>query len=177
MTYRLTADPKTIQYVDGAGREWTFDLGTGHRFEDEYEAWLAEGNTAEPYQVGESLDALKERLTNAIDVKVADIYSNWMRFAQEYLERQAAAQAFKDAGYVGDPGPWVTAFAVPAGKTNQEATDIILAQSVMLNGALATLGALRMRKYEVIGAADPAAAQASYDDIMAKIDQTAAQIH
>jgi hypothetical protein len=46
----------------------------------------------------------------------------------------------------------------------------------MLNGALATLGALRMRKYEVIGAADAAAAQAAYDDILAKIEQTAAQI-
>jgi hypothetical protein len=46
----------------------------------------------------------------------------------------------------------------------------------MLNGALQTLGALRMRKYEVIGAVDAVAAQAAYDDITTKIDQTAAQI-
>ena len=141
-----------------------------------YLDWCAAGNTATPYQSGETLDALRSRLAAAIDANVAGVYSNWMRFSQEYLEREAAAQAFKDAGYVGDPGPWVTAFAIPAGKTNQEATDIILAQSVMLNGALATLGALRMRKYEVIGSADAEAAQAAYDDIMAKINQTAAQI-
>jgi hypothetical protein len=141
-----------------------------------YLDWCAAGNTATPYQSGETLDALKSRLAGAIDANVAGIYSNWMRFAQEYLEREAAAQAFKDAGYAGDPGPWVTGFAVPAGKTNQEAADLILSQSVMLNGALQTLGALRMRKYEVIGAVDAVAAQAAYDDITTKIDQTAAQI-
>jgi hypothetical protein len=141
-----------------------------------YLEWVAAGNTATPYQSGEILADMKDRLVAAIDTEVAGIYNNWMRFAQEYLNREAAAQAFKDAGYVGDPGVWVTAFATSAGKTNQEAADIILGQSVMLNGALATLGALRMRKYEVIGAADTAAAQAAYDDITAKIEQTAAQI-
>jgi hypothetical protein len=141
-----------------------------------YLDWCAAGNKATPYQSGETLADMKDRLVAAIDTKMAGIYNNWMRFAQEYLNREAAAQAFKDAGYVGDPGVWVTAFASAAGKTNQQATDLILAQSVMLNGALATLGALRMRKYEVIGAADAATAQAAYDDIVTKIEQTAAQI-
>jgi hypothetical protein len=141
-----------------------------------YLDWCAAGNTATPYQSGETLDALKSRLTDSIDAKVAAIYSNWTRFQQAYLNRAAAAQAFKDAGYVGDPGEWVTGFAVPAGMTNQAATDLILSQSVSLNGALLALDTLRMRKYEVVNAADPATAQAAYDDIMAKIDQTASQI-
>jgi hypothetical protein len=119
---------------------------------------------------------LQDIYPTAIDSLVAEIYSNWTRFQQEYLERQAAAQAFKDAGYTGDPGPWVTGFAVPAGKTNQQAADLILVQAVGLNGALATLGALRMRKYEILGAADPAAAQAAYNDIVSKINQVAASI-
>jgi hypothetical protein len=122
------------------------------------------------------LGYLQDVCPDAIDSLVADIYSNWTRFQQEYLSRQAAAQAFKDGGYAGDPGPWVTGFAVPAGKTNQQAADLILAQAVGLNTALATLGALRMRKYEILGAADVAAAQAAYDDIVAKINQTAAAI-
>lgn len=145
----------------------------------EYEAfftWLVAGGIPENAINEESLVELKTRLSTEIDTKVADIYSNWTRFQQEYLEREAAAKAFKEAGYTGDPGPWVTGFAVPAGKTNQEATDLILAQSVMLNGALAALGALRMRKYEIVGAANNAAAQASYDDIVTQINATAAQI-
>jgi hypothetical protein len=112
----------------------------------------------------------------AIDTRVAEIYSNWTRFQQEYLSRQAAAQAFKDAGYVGDPGPWVSGFAVPAGKTNQQAADLILAQAVGLNTALSALGALRMRKYEIVGAPDAAAAQSACDDIIAAIEGVAATI-
>lgn len=172
-TYRMT----------NAGAEQVAEDGTVTALKantPEYAAffeWLVAGGIPEnAITPAETLAACKARLADAIDSKVADIYSNWMRFSQEYLEREAAAQAFKDAGYVGDPGAWVTAFAVPAGKTNQEATDLILAQSVMLNGALATLGALRMRKYEILGAADAVVAQAAYDDIVAKIDATAAQI-
>jgi hypothetical protein len=119
---------------------------------------------------------LQDAYPTAIDALVAEIYSNWTRFQQEYLSRQASAQAFKDAGYAGDPGAWVTGFAVPAGKTNQQAADLILAQAAGLNGALAALGVLRMRKYEILGAADPAAAQAAYHDIVSKINQTAAAI-
>jgi hypothetical protein len=38
---------KQIQYTDEAGTVWTVPLGAGHRFEAEYEAWVAAGNTAE----------------------------------------------------------------------------------------------------------------------------------
>jgi hypothetical protein len=168
--------------MTAAGAEAVAEDGTATLLtagSDEYATffqWLVAGGIPENAINAETLPAMKARLSDAIDTKVAAVYDNWMRFAEEYRKREAAAQAFKDAGYAGDPGVWVTAFATAAGKTNQQATDLILAQSVMLNGALATLGALRMRKYEVIGAADAAAAQAAYDDILAKIEQTAAQI-
>jgi hypothetical protein len=122
------------------------------------------------------LDYLKDDLPAQIDSLVASVYANWTRFQQEYLSREAAAQAFKDAGYTGDPGPWVTGFATPAGKTNQQAADLILAQAVGLNGALSALGVLRMRKYEILAATSSAAARSAYDDIVAKINETAAAI-
>jgi hypothetical protein len=119
---------------------------------------------------------LKASLSSDIDLKVAAIYATWTRFQQEYLMREQAAQAFKDAGYQGDPGPWVSAFATSAGKTNQQAADLILVQATNLNAALVALGSLRMRKYEVIGAADVATAQAAHDDIALRIITTAAAI-
>lgn len=122
------------------------------------------------------LKSMTTALANGIDARVAAIYTTWTRFQQEYLMREQAAQAFKDAGYQGDPGPWVSAFATPAGKTNQEAADLILVQATNLNAALVSLGSLRMRKYEVLGAADVATAQAAHDDIATQIITTAAAI-
>lgn len=172
-TYRMT----------NAGAEQVAEDGTVTALKantPEYAAffeWLVAGGIPEnAITPAETLAACKARLADAIDSKVADIYSNWMRFSQEYLEREAAAQAFKDAGYVGDPGEWVTGFAEPAGLDLKTAADRILSQSVSLRGALAALGAQRMRKYEVIGAADCPSAQAAYDDIVAKIAAIAATI-
>jgi hypothetical protein len=36
-----------ILYTDDEGTVWTVPLGKGHRFEDIYTSWLAEGNTPE----------------------------------------------------------------------------------------------------------------------------------
>jgi hypothetical protein len=125
---------------------------------------------------GTVLQSLKASLVTAIDTRVADIYSTWSRFQQEYLLRAAAAQAFKDTDYMGTPSTWITDFARPAGKTVVDATNLILAQSANLNAALGALGALRMRKYEILAATDTAGAQAAHDTVAALIDQTAAAI-
>jgi hypothetical protein len=119
---------------------------------------------------------LQDIYPTAIDGLVAEIYSNWTRFQQEYLSREAAAQAFKDADYVGDPGPWVTGFAVPSGMSNQQAADLILVQATNLKAALSQIGALRMRKYEIITATSAAVAQASYDSIIDAINMAAKSI-
>lgn len=137
--------------------------------------------TANPAVIVERTDAellkrLISQFTASIDNKVAVVYSNWMRFQAEYEAREAAAQAYKDAGYTGDPSIWISGFATAAGLAPKDAADRILAQSVALRGALSDLGALRMRKYEVLVAATPDDAQTIFADICAKIDATAATI-
>ena len=63
----------------------------------------------------------------------------------------------------------VAAFATPANKTGKQAADIIIAQATALRGALAQLGVLRMRKYEVLQAADVDKAQSVADEVLAAI--------
>jgi hypothetical protein len=172
--YKLNQFGGVIRESDGA----FIPADEANRDYAAYLAWVAEGNTPTPYTPPPRPVA---ELVDAIDTHVADIYSNWSRFQQEYLLRQQAAQAFKDAGYAGDPGPWVSAYAVAASTatntiTNQQAADTILAQAANLNAALQQLGALRMRKYEVMNAADAVTAQAVYDDIVSKINTIAAAL-
>jgi hypothetical protein len=123
------------------------------------------------------LNTLKVQLSASIDAQVATVYSSWMRFQAEYESREAAAQAYKDAGYTGDVSRWISGFSDAANKTPQEAADLILEQSVSLRGALEALGALRMRKYEVLMAADCDAAAATHASITAAINAVAATIH
>lgn len=123
-----------------------------------------------------SLDDVKRDLIASIDGIVATTYSTWTRFQAEYEARQAAAQAFKDAGYVGDPGIWISSYASAAGLSNQQATDNILAQAEALSAVLASIGAQRMRKYAVLSAPDAATAQSIHDDIIAQINADAAAL-
>jgi hypothetical protein len=120
--------------------------------------------------------ALRTGLVTQIDEAVAAIYGRFTRFAIEYQEREAQAQAFKDAGYTGPVPPRVAEFATPAGMPAQAATDLILAQAASLRTAQATLSALRMRKYEVLRAATDAQAQASADTILQSIAAVGAQV-
>lgn len=101
-----------------------------------------------------------------IDEAVAAIYGRFTRFQLEYTEREAQAQAYKDAGYTGDVPPRVAEFATPAGMPAQAATDLILSQAVNLRTAQGELSALRMRKYEVMRAATDEQAQAVAAEIL-----------
>lgn len=105
-----------------------------------------------------------------IDEAVAAIYGRFTRFQLEYTEREAQAQAYRDAGYTGDVPPRVAEFAVPAGMQAQAATDLILAQAANLRTAQGELSALRMRKYEVLRAATYAAAQTVASEILAGVE-------
>lgn len=105
-----------------------------------------------------------------IDAAVAEIYSRFTRFQLEYTEREAQAQAYKDAGYTGEVPPRVAEFVTPAGMPAQAATDLILAQSANLRTAHGALSALRMRKYEVLRAATDAQAQAFAAEILAGVE-------
>lgn len=112
--------------------------------------------------------ARRQRQVDDIDNAVASIYTRVGRFADEYKDREAAALAFQAAGYAGPVPLAVAAFATPAGVTPTYATNLILSQAAQLRGALAALGELRMRKYEVKTAAI-GVAEAAYADVMASI--------
>ena len=113
--------------------------------------------------------ATRAELCARIDVAVAAIYARFGQFEAEYTLREQQAKAYKAADYKGDVPVQVAAFATPAGKTPREAADIIIAQSEQLRGALSQLGVLRMRKYEVMQAADVAKAQSVADEVLAAI--------
>lgn len=122
------------------------------------------------------LAALKAKATGDIDEAVATIYGRFTRFAIEYQEREAQAQAYKDAGYTGDVPPRVSEFATPAGMPAQAATDLILQQAVNLRAAQGALSALRMRKYEVLRAATDEQAQAVAAEILAGVAAVGANV-
>lgn len=119
---------------------------------------------------------LKASLIAAIDDRVAAIYSRWTRFQAEYELRESEALAFEAGGYVGEVPRQVAAFADRAGLAYQQATNLILGQAALLRTALANLGDLRMRKYEIAAAADAEAAQSAHDTIIALIDAEGAAI-
>lgn len=119
------------------------------------------------------LSVIKAALAERLDGHAAAIYSRWTRFEAEYRARKAAAQTFKDAGYQGEPGLYVTSFAEPAGLTAHAAADAILAQAAALRTAQDALAALRMRKYDVARATAAEAAKALSDEIVAAMDEIA----
>jgi hypothetical protein len=136
----------------------------------------AEWDAREAAYAANALPKLKSQLVNSVDDAVAVIYAKWMRFEAEYREREAAAVAFVSAGYVGDPGVWVTAFATSAGKTNAQSADLIIAQAAGLRAALQNLGALRMQKYGILSAQSPASANSVHDTIILQANAIAAAI-
>lgn len=145
----------------------------------DYMTWLSKGNTPDPAGTPPVFvlpPLTVPQMMGRVDDAVAQVYSNWTRFQQEYLLRQDAAQAFKDANYSGDPGIWVTAFATAAGLSYQAATDTILSQGSNLNTALETLGALRMQKYNIQKAADLPSATTVYNNLITQIKAVASQI-
>lgn len=123
-----------------------------------------------PEQAAANRAATRAAAALQIDEAVAAIYGRFTRFQLEYTEREAQAQAYKDAGYTGEVPPRVVEFAIPAGMPAQAATDLILAQAANLRTAQGELSALRMRKYEVMRAASDAAAQTVAAEILAGVE-------
>ena len=87
-----------------------------------------------------------KRLVGQIDSAARDLYSRFAPFSQEYELREAQAQAFKSAGFTGPVPDQVSAYAVPAGRTAEDATNLVLFQAAKLRGAINQLGILRMKK-------------------------------
>jgi len=127
-------------------------------------AWI------EPMADPAILAQLKQSLAFAIDDRVANVIEKWTRFKEGYAKREAAAREYKLAGYTGDPTRWISSFATNANRTNQQATDIIIAQADGLNLALEDLEDLRMQKYQILRANDEAVMRSEHQRIMSEID-------
>lgn len=140
--------------------------------------WVVEPNEPITEQMIQAEMARLERLelVSGIDDLVASIYQRWTRFEAEYELREADAQAYRDVGYTGDVPRQVAAFADRANLPAPQATDLILSQAAALRTALANLGDLRMRKYEVINAPDAEAAENLFIEIKALIEAEAENI-
>lgn len=111
------------------------------------------------------------RLISNIDKYAAKIYSTWTRFESEYRERQAAAEAFKNANYQGECSRYITDFAKRAGLNNQAATDLILVQAAGLEKLQVELANQRMRKYELkVPGLTIEKMQSIHDDIIKQMD-------
>ncbi|MDE1715514.1 hypothetical protein PWG14_23920, partial [Chromobacterium amazonense] len=104
-----------VRIADGA------HIPRGHRFWDEYEAWLAQGNAPQPK---ESLDQLRQRLLFSLDAAAdaaSQPYAGSELRALEYRQAAAEAQAYKDAGYKGDAPAGVQAWADAKGLSGKDA--------------------------------------------------------
>lgn len=170
-TYTLSTSPNIIVRSDGV----FIPCDTGNSDYLAYLQWVADGNVAPP-PIGPDLPTTIALLSDQIDDAVATIYAQFARFMQEYLQREAAAQAYIQSNYTIPPTIWVTSYATAANVSNQLAAQTIMAQANQLNGAVAALGAQRMRKYEVAAAPDVATAKATYESIMTDIGSIAAEL-
>lgn len=92
---------------------------------------------------------LIKRLVDSIDDTAANISARWTRFAEEYKEREAAAEAFKAANYEGECSRYISDFAQRARLDNKTATNLILTQAAGLKKLQMELANQRMRKYEL----------------------------
>lgn len=92
---------------------------------------------------------LIKNLVHSIDDTAANISSRWTRFAEEYKEREAAAEAFKAANYEGECSRYISDFAQCARLDNKTATNLILTQAAGLKKLQMELANQRMRKYEL----------------------------
>jgi len=110
------------------------------------------------------------QLSDKLNDTLARVYSTWTRFESEYVFREQAAIAYKASNYSGVCSVWITAFATAANLSSKSACDLILEQAVGLRSAQETLGALRMRKYELLPLTEQDALD-KYNEIDATIQQ------
>ena len=117
---------------------------------------------------------LIKNLVDSIDDTAANISSRWIRFAEEYKEREAAAIAFKEANFAGEVSVYISSFATVAGLDNQSASLLILQQAESLRTLQQQLAVQRMRKYELKHEAlSDEELKNIHDDIVSKMRQLA----
>ncbi|WP_225747600.1 hypothetical protein [Eikenella sp. Marseille-P7795] len=117
--------------------------------ENEHQTWNGKAWVLTKEAKAQLLAEAIERGVDEINNAVEQAYRHVTRFEAEYQLREQQARDYKAGGCKGEAPAQVAAFAVPAGKTACEATDIIIAQADNLRMVMGKLGALRMRKFEL----------------------------
>ena len=112
----------------------------------------------------------------SIDNTVVAVTSRFTRFEREYGKRLIAANAYKAAGYLGDPTTWITRFADNTGITYQVCADLIISQAADYDAAEEMLSDLRMDKYKVLNAPTIEAARVIYDSIISQCNAIAGSL-
>ncbi|WP_112072450.1 hypothetical protein [Haemophilus influenzae] len=115
----------------------------------ELHKWNGKGWIVDEKKKTEIKRELIKNLVDSIDDTAANISSRWTRFAEEYKEREAAAEAFKAANYEGECSRYISDFAQRARLDNKTATNLILTQAAGLKKLQMELANQRMRKYEL----------------------------
>ena len=171
--YQLTTYPNiVIRLGDNTS------IPRGHRWWDEYEAWVAAGNTPEPMPQP-TLTEVKADLCGQVDASADAAYiaiggPSPGRLA-EYKQAKADADAFKAAGYAGTVPDTIACWSEAKSWTDQQACDDILTTAASWEMALAVIRRQRLiGKANVNAAADAAAAQVAADAAMAIIQSVPA---
>jgi hypothetical protein len=124
------------------------------------------------------LATLKADLCAKIDARAVEVGDSTVKssvyLSSEYQRNASDAQAWKDAGYTGEPPLSVKTGAESHGITAKEEADLILRESAMAEGFIETLRTWRMTAKGVQGiqgATTPEQAQAVFDAAMADLDR------
>ncbi|KIG23513.1 hypothetical protein [Haemophilus influenzae] len=120
-----------------------------HRQPTELHKWNGNSWIVDEKKKTEIKLELIKNLVHSIDDTAANISSRWTRFAEEYKEREAAAEAYKSANYEGECSRYISDFAQRARLDNKTATNLILTQAAGLKKLQMELANQRMRKYEL----------------------------
>lgn len=141
----------------------------------EFLAWLDEGNVPLPADEPD-LQSAKADMVKEIDERFEAIYGYFTRFKDEYQAGEAAARAYKAAGYSGAVSVFISSYAQAANISNRAAADTIIAQADAAYVLIPTLRAIRMKKYNVLATATLADAKTLFNNLMGEVAPIAATI-
>lgn len=162
--------------ITGGGAVWEEDgkLKTSGKAPSPYHEWHNGKWQLSKTKQAEQLEATRAQLIDSIDNRAAEIAAHWLRFAEEYKEREAAAMTYRDAGFEGEPSIYITSFSTVAKIPHKAAAELILQQAEGLRELQKQLAVQRMRKYEL---KNPKLTleqlEATHKDIITKMQQLA----
>lgn len=126
-----------------------------------------------PEELAASQQAVKDQiaaLAHQLNVRIFSRLSDLAVLKYGHEQREAAALAYRDAGYEGEESEWITSFSVNAGMSYRDAVDLILHQADGTRAAVAALETLRMQRYAIIKCETLSEAEAMYATMTASVD-------